>query len=65
VLRFTAAVGGGEERDDRPPSQQALARGLRRLFDLLATEAILTEEVRQHGRLPPRVAALPGRPADP
>jgi hypothetical protein len=60
-----AVVGGGEERDERPPGKQVLARGLRRLFDLLATEAILAEEVRQHGRLPPRIAALLGRPADP
>ncbi len=35
---------------------------LRRLLDLLATAAILADEVRQHGSLPPRIAALLGRP---
>ena len=63
--RLLRRLGGGEERDDRPPGKQVLARGLRRLFDLLATGAILADEVRRHGRLPPRIAALLGRPADP
>jgi len=57
-------LGGGEDRPDRPPGKQVLTRGLRRLFDLLATEAILADEVRRHGALPPRIAALLGR-ADP
>jgi hypothetical protein len=64
-VRLLRRLGGGEERDDRPPGKQVLARGLRRLFDLLATGAILADEVRRHGRLPPRIAALLGRPADP
>jgi len=64
-VRLLRRLGGGEERDDRPPGKQVLARGLRRLFDLLATEAILADEVRRHGALPPRIAALLGRPPDP
>ena len=40
------------------PEQVAGARGLRRLLDLLVIEAILADEVRQHGRLPPPIAAL-------
>jgi hypothetical protein len=55
-------LGGGEARADRPPGKQVLSRGLRRLFDLLATEAILADAERQHGGLPPRIAAMLGRP---
>ena len=33
----------------------------RRLLDLFATEAILRDEVRRHGALPPRLVALIGR----
>jgi Transposase DDE domain len=58
-------LGGGEEREGRPPGKQVLTRGLRRLFDLLATEAILADEVRRHGQLPPRIAAMLGRLPDP
>lgn len=58
-------LGGGEKREDRPPGKQVLTRGLRRLFDLLATEAILADEVRRHGQLPPRIAAMLGRLPDP
>ena len=52
---------GGEDRPNRPPGKIVLARGLRRLLDLLATEAILADEERRHGGLPPRIAALLGR----
>jgi hypothetical protein len=64
-VRLLRRLGGGEERNDRPPGKQILTRGLRRLFDLLATEAILADEIRRHGRLPPRIAALLARPVDP
>lgn len=64
-VRLLRRLGGGEERDDRPPGKQVLTRGLRRLFDLLATEAILTDEVQRYGSLPPRIAALLGRSSDP
>jgi hypothetical protein len=37
-------------------------RGLRRLLDHLVTETLLADEVRQHGQLPPRIAALLRRP---
>jgi hypothetical protein len=64
-VRLLRRLGGGEERADRPPGKIVLTRGLRRLLDHLATEAILADEVRRHGSLPPRIAALLGRPADP
>jgi hypothetical protein len=60
-VRLLARLGGAEERPNRPPGKQVLMRGLRRLFDLYATEAILADEVRRHGSLPPRLAALIGR----
>ena len=61
-VRLLTRLGGGELRANRPPGKQVLTRGLRRLLDLYATEAILADEVRQHGSLPPRLAALLGRP---
>ena len=64
-VRLLRRLGGGEDRPNRPPGKIVLTRGLRRLFDLLATEAILADEARRHGGLPPRIAALLGRPAGP
>jgi hypothetical protein len=60
-VRLLRRLGGGEERPNRPPGKLVLTRGLRRLLDHLATEAILADEVRRHGGLPPRIAALLGR----
>ena len=60
-VRLLRRLGGGEDRPDRPPGKIVLARGPRRLLDHLATEAILAEEVRRHGELPPRIAAMLGR----
>jgi hypothetical protein len=62
-VRLLRRLGGGEERANRPPGKQVLTRGLRRLLDLLATEAILADEERRHGGLPPRIAAMLGRRA--
>ena len=64
-VRLLQRLAGGEARANRPPGKQVLTRGLRRLFDLLATEAILADEERRHGGLPPRIAAMLGRPAAP
>ena len=61
-VRLLTRLGGGEPRANRPPGKLVLTRGLRRLLDLYATEAILADEVRQHGSLPPRLATLLGRP---
>jgi hypothetical protein len=60
-VRLLRRLGGGEDRPKRPPGKIVLTRGLRRLLDHLATEAILAAEIRQHGGLPPRLAALLGR----
>jgi hypothetical protein len=61
-VRLLARLGGGELRANRPPGKLVLTRGLRRLLDHLATEAILADESRQRGSLPPPLAALLGRP---
>lgn len=62
-VRLLRRLGGGEDRPDRPPGKVVLTRGLRRLLDHLVTETILADEIRQHGTLPPRIAALLRRPA--
>src|SRR3712207_6984096 len=40
-VRLLTRLGGGELRANRPPGKLVLTRGLRRLLDLFATEAIL------------------------
>jgi hypothetical protein len=59
-VRLLTRLGGGERRANRPPGKLVLTRGLRRLRDLFATQAVLADEVRQHGALPPRLATLLG-----
>lgn len=60
AIRLLARLGGGEFRPDRPPGKTVLTRGLRRLLDHWATDAILADEIRRHGSLPPRIAAFLG-----
>lgn len=61
-VRLLRRLGGGEARPNRPPGKIVLTRGLRRLLDYLAMEAILAAEEREQGALPPRIAAMLGRP---
>jgi hypothetical protein len=61
-VRLLRRLGGGEERTDRPPGKLVLTRGLRRLLDGFATEAILAAHIEEYGALPPRLAAILGRP---
>jgi len=61
-IRLLARLGGFEEHKDRHPGKIILMRGLRRLFDIAATEAILADEIATYGHLPPRIAAMLGRP---
>jgi hypothetical protein len=63
-VRLLRRLGGGEERANRPVGKAVVLRGLQRLFDLLATEAILADEERRAGGLPPARAALLGRATD-
>ena len=61
-VHLLARLGGWTPHTDRKPGKIVLTRGLRRLLELLATEAILTNYLQQHGALPPKIAALlPGR----
>lgn len=62
-VRLLRRLGGGEDRPNRPPGKIVLTRGLRRLLDHLATEAILADEERRRSGLPPRIAAMLGRSA--
>jgi hypothetical protein len=57
-IRLLARLGGWEERHNRPPGKQLLARGLRRLLDLLATEAILQDHLQRYGEWPPFIQRL-------
>jgi len=61
-VRLLRRLGGGEERANRPPGKIVLTRGLRRLMDVFATEAILAAHIEEYGALPPRLAAILGRP---
>jgi hypothetical protein len=57
-VHLLAVLGGWEERKNRPPGKMVIARGLRRLIDQAATEAILLKYVDEHGDLPPFVKRL-------
>jgi hypothetical protein len=63
-VQLLGRLGGWTPRTDRPPGKTLLPRGLQRLLDHLATDAILKDEIRRSGALPPRLAALLG-PAAP
>lgn len=53
-VRLLQRLGGGEDRANRPVGKPVLRRGLQRLLDLLATEAIRADELRRYGAVPPR-----------
>lgn len=57
-VRLLAVLGGWEERKNRPPGKQVITRGLRRLIDQAASEAILLKHAEEHGDLPPFVKRL-------
>ena len=58
AVHLLAQLGGWVPRKDARPGKIILTRGLRRLLDLLAARAILTDYLAQHGDLPPQVAAF-------
>lgn len=57
-VQLLARLGGWIPRKDSKPGKIVLARGLRRLFDMLVTQAVLDRYRTEHGDLPPQVAAL-------
>jgi len=62
-VELLARLGGWVPRPDRKPGKIVITRGLRRLMDMLTTEAFLDHYIAEHGSLPPRIAALLGRTA--
>jgi hypothetical protein len=64
-VRLLARLGGWAERKDNPPGKIVLTRGLRRLMDMLMTQAFLDRYREEHGALPPRIAAWIGEPPPP
>ncbi|MHB8750342.1 MAG: hypothetical protein ACYDBJ_14260, partial [Aggregatilineales bacterium] len=57
-VRLLARLGGWEERPNRPPGKVCLTRGLRRLLNAFATQAILDDHIHQFGDLPPFIKRL-------
>jgi hypothetical protein len=53
-----ARLGGWADRKGNKPGKIVLTRGLRRLLDMLATQAFLDRYRSEHGNLPPQVASL-------
>jgi hypothetical protein len=56
AVHLLAKLGGWEVRPDRPPGKITLTRGLRRLLELVTTDAILKAYYRDHGPFPPQIA---------
>jgi hypothetical protein len=57
-VRLLARLGGWEERPNRPPGKIILTRGLRRILDMFAADAILQDYKDEHGDLPPFLKQL-------
>jgi hypothetical protein len=57
-VRLLARLGGWVERKENKPGKIVLTRGLRRLLDMLATQAYLDRYREEHGHLPPWIQSL-------
>jgi len=57
-VQLLARLGGWIPRKDNKPGKLVLTRGLRRLLDMLVTQAFLERYRSDHGDLPPRIASL-------
>lgn len=64
-VRLIARLGGWSQREDRPPGKTILTRGLQQLLNNLVVETVLQDEIERYGQLPPRIAAMLGRPSKP
>jgi hypothetical protein len=62
-VRLLARLGGWAERKGNQPGKTVLTRGLRRLLDMLVTQAVLDRHRAEHGDLPQRIAALLSSPS--
>jgi len=54
-VHLLAKLGGWVPHKDRRPGKITLMRGLRRLLDMLATQAILSDAAAQPGGLSPNI----------
>lgn len=61
-VRLLARLGGWIARPNTRPGKIILTRGLRRLLDLLVTQAVLEAYRAEYGELPPRLAAFLSSP---
>jgi len=57
-VQLLARLGGYVPHKGRKPGKIALCKGLQRLYESMATLALLNGYVAEHGDLPPRIAAL-------
>jgi hypothetical protein len=57
-VQLLAKLGGWEPHKDRKPGKITLMRGLSRLVEMLATQAILSRYAIEHEGLPPNIAAF-------
>ena len=57
-VQLLAKLGGWVPHKHRCPGKITLMRGLRRLLDMLATQAIRSSAVAQQGGLPPNILAF-------
>ena len=53
-----ARLGGWVPHKGRKPGTQTLTRGLRRLMEMLTTEALLMAYLTEHGSFPPKIAGF-------
>lgn len=60
-VQLLARLGDWAPRKDRKPGKITLVRGLRGLIDSMATQSFLKSYRAEHGRLPPRIAAILGQ----
>src|SRR6266542_3698775 len=58
AVQLLAKLGGWEVRADRRPGKITLTRGLRRLLEMVTTDAILKAYYCDHGPFPPQIAAF-------
>ena len=57
-VQLLARLGGWVARKDNKPGKIVLTRGLRRILDMLMTQAFLDRYRAEHGGLPPQIASL-------
>jgi hypothetical protein len=62
-VQLLARLGGWADRTGNKPGKTVLTRGLRRLLDMLVTQAFLDRYRSEHGDLPQRIASFLSSPS--